>query len=182
MRLGLRVVVGVGVCQLDADVSKIHGFLGAILSFLIVFRSNAGTTTTNNNTNPPPLLSLTHLPACLCCAVCLAYDRYYDGRKVLGRLCCSARGLVTEVYATALAHPHDPDSQRLAYALREHIRRKINILLALIRQERERSRQTDRPSPARSFVDCPPGPWAIVWWVGGWVGGVLRPPHQAERA
>lgn len=33
------------VVQIEPDVSKVHGFLGAILSFLIVFRSNAGTMT-----------------------------------------------------------------------------------------------------------------------------------------
>jgi predicted membrane chloride channel (bestrophin family) len=60
----------------------------------------------------------------------LAYDRYYDGRKMLGTACNSVRDLMTELYATL---PADPKDTPRIHDIAEHIRRKLNVLMALIR-------------------------------------------------
>lgn len=59
-----------------------------------------------------------------------AYDRYYDGRKMLGMACNSVRDLITELYATV---PADPKDGPRIYEIAEQIRRKLNVLFALMR-------------------------------------------------
>jgi predicted membrane chloride channel (bestrophin family) len=78
--------------------TQLHGFVGAVLAFVLVFRSNG------------------------------AYDRYYEGRKLLGTVTNQLRELILETYSVV---PKVETDDHPRY--REQIRRKVNILMAFIR-------------------------------------------------
>ena len=94
-----------GWWSIRADTQRLHAFVGAILAFVLVFRSNG------------------------------CYDRYYEARKTLGLITNQAREIVLE---TCSMFTKEGDNEHI-HIYRNEIRRKVNILLAFIRQNTRES-------------------------------------------
>ncbi|EKU20316.1 membrane protein, partial [Nannochloropsis gaditana CCMP526] len=92
-----------------------HGFIGSILGFSIAFRTNA------------------------------AYDRYYEGRKILSIILENSRSILRDVYSFLLKAPAFPSptsscsslpvpDDAAVLVISSDLRRRLNILFAFIRQ------------------------------------------------
>ena len=92
-----------GGLPIPEDLKKIHGLIGSITGFLLVFRTN------------------------------LAYDRYYEGRKLVGGILNSTREMISAAYTFL---PRDDLNERDLEKynwLKEHVRRKSLVLWTVIR-------------------------------------------------
>ena len=66
---GVQFIVPGGQIPVPVDLQKVHGLIGSITGFLLVFRTN------------------------------LAYDRYYEGRKLVGNMLNASREVISSAYA-----------------------------------------------------------------------------------
>lgn len=121
-----------------ADLQKIHGFVGTILGFTIGFRTSA------------------------------AYERYYEGRRLLSRIMESSRSITRDIYSFLLK-PDQEDQEGEVALICEDVRRKLNVLFAFIRQSvRESvlgfcptSGLDDLPFDSQTFVLDPTNPQLV---------------------
>lgn len=74
---------------------KVHGLIGSITGFLLVFRTN------------------------------LAYDRYYEGRKLVGNMLNSSREVISACYCFLPREDLDREDVEKMQWIKEHIRRKV---------------------------------------------------------
>ena len=86
------------------DVEAMHGIVGQILGFLIVFRSSQ------------------------------SYGSFVEGRKILGDIANNLRELSMNTY-TFHVREELTDDAALVAELREKVRRQINLLYAVVRQQ-----------------------------------------------
>ncbi|GAB5034670.1 Hypothetical protein NocV09_02001190 [Nannochloropsis oceanica] len=96
------------------DLKIVHGFVGSILGFSIGFRTNA------------------------------AYDRYYEGRKILSTILENSRSIIRDVYSFILKTPSPPSfppspplsapDDAAVEVVSDDIRRRLNVLFAFVRQ------------------------------------------------
>ncbi|GMI14962.1 hypothetical protein TrLO_g10419 [Triparma laevis f. longispina] len=99
-----------GDIPVPIDAQKVHGLIGSITGFLLVFRTN------------------------------LAYDRYYEGRKLVGNMLNSSREVISACYCFIPREDLDREDTEKMQWIKEHIRRKSLVLWSCIRQSLRESK------------------------------------------
>ncbi|GMI12092.1 hypothetical protein TrVE_jg1784 [Triparma verrucosa] len=98
-----QFIVPGGQIPVPVDLQKVHGLIGSITGFLLVFRTN------------------------------LAYDRYYEGRKLVGNMLNASREVISSAYAFLPREDLDEEDIAKMQWIKEHIRRKSLVLWSVIR-------------------------------------------------
>jgi putative membrane protein len=155
-RAGLATVLGVGAVILrehhGVSVPPLaHTLLGVALGLLLVFRTNS------------------------------AYDRFWEGRKLLGMLVNRSRDLARQITSHLIGT--DEASRRD----RERLRRHLVLFYALVRQdlrrERDLSALTSRLVPEeRAMLEASPAPVCVCFtWISMTLSAAARAGRLTEQ-